>query len=384
MIDGGRQEPMQARSVGRAPRHGSNAAAVRRPRTWFVLLAVGGLLLGGACAAFAWTRAASARSGQPSCEKVFPPNLSPGPTIFVERDHGDLVGITSFGTWGTSECVLRTRLTFAVKRYASPGPGATVRGIVGSPAAVRVDSVLRPGSVVVVSWRWRNWCGPTGRFQLEASWGQSWLAWTRSVRAPACGSRSSSSTMASKPSGLRPCAPDAYRTTTSIGMPIEQRMIDTVAIDLRAHRAPCLLERERVSLAVQRRADGRWATVREIDGNPGQRTIGAVLAAGEPAPVYWAWTNWCHGDGDTWRTLAKVGNRQVAGAATRSQDGEYPPPDCSLSSGRPSTLTNSYGYVDGPDLGARPAPLLRVRAHGRAPEQPDQARRAVTPARRAT
>ncbi len=149
-------------------------------------------------------------------------------------------------------------------------------------------------------------------------------------------------------------------------MPIEQRMIDSIAIDLRAHQVPCVLEREKVSLAVQRRSDGRWATVRKIDGNPGQRTIGAVLAPGQPAQVFWAWINWCHGHGGVWRTLAKVGNRQVAGVATRSPDGVYPPPDCSLSSRRPSTLTNSYGYIDEPNPGSVPTPVRRLKADGSA------------------
>jgi hypothetical protein len=164
------------------------------------------------------------------------------------------------------------------------------------------------------------------------------------------------------PAGVRRCSPDAYRITTSLGMPIEQQMIDTIAIDLRAHRAPCVLERVNVSLAVQRHGQRRWATVPEIEGNPGRRVIGALIAPGQPAQVFWAWMNWCHGHGGIWRTLAEVGDQQVAGAATRSPDGEYPPPDCNRSSSRPSTLTNSYGHIDGPNLGLGPTPLRRLNA----------------------
>src|SRR5580658_10122667 len=101
-----------------------NTALMRRPATWSVLLAAGGLLLGGFCAAFAWPHAASARARLQACDKALL-NASPDPTIFVERVQGNVVGVTSFGTWGTSNCLLRTRLTFTVKRYAGREPGKT-------------------------------------------------------------------------------------------------------------------------------------------------------------------------------------------------------------------------------------------------------------------
>jgi hypothetical protein len=78
-------------------------------------------------------------------------------------------------------------------------------------------------------------------------------------------------------------------------------------------------------------------TIREIEGNPGHRKIGALLAAGEPAPVFWAWRNWCGGGGGRFRSFARVDERVAAGPV-------FTQPISCQDPNAPSTSRPSYGH----------------------------------------
>jgi hypothetical protein len=294
------------------------------------VLAVVALALGG------YWLAQPHRAAAGSSLSVCTMDNTPGPSISVVRVRGRVVGATSFGTWGTSRCLLRAQLTFAVKRFSADGQGTIVQGIEGNPAAAKVNLVLRPGRVVVASRQWRNWCGPPGRFQLQAFWGQPWFAVTGSIRPPVCSLRGLPSTLSAAGVRRQLCAPDAYRVVTSLGQGFMQRLIDYVRIDLRAHHSPCVLYGAAVTLAIQRQSGTRWRTLGQIEGNPGHRTMGALISPGRPASVFWAWMNWC-GGGGRFRPLAHFDGRRVTGPATAQ------PISCQDPS-RPSTLINSYGH----------------------------------------
>lgn len=303
-----------------------------RGRRWAgAVSAVGLLILGGYW--LSGPAASTARSTPPACAL----DNSPVPSTFIERAGGRLVGIASFGTWGTSPCLLRAQLTFRVERFKRDGQGKTVRAVEGNPAARVVDYVLKPGAVVVASWQWRNWCGPSGRFQLQALWGKPWFSATGSIAPPACSSRGQRSTLSPARVRLHECSPDGYTFAPGLGQGFMETLITGVAISLRPHQEPCALQQVRVAFAVQGQTGGRWVVLHQIENDPGYRMVGAVLATGEPAQLFWAWGNWCDKAVTRFRAWARVGNRVVTGRASSSS------PYC-FGHGAPSALMPSYGY----------------------------------------
>ena len=243
-------------------------------------------------------------------------------------------------TWGTSPCLLDARLTFAVKHFTQRvSPGGAIRTIRGNPAVVRVHTVLKPGAVFTAAWRWRNWCGKRGRFQLQPNFSQwPYLAEpSGAIKAPACTSRGTRSTLVRVPVRLRVCRAGDLRPRPGIGQGFMGSLIVGVSISLRAHRSACLLRNAKVDFALQRQVSGQWTTVQQINGNPGHRTIGALLApGGEPAQTLWVWRNWCGGSA-TFRALAHLNGSTAAGTSTGDA------PFCQ-DSASPSTLAPSFGH----------------------------------------
>jgi hypothetical protein len=116
-------------------------------------------------------------------------------------------------------------------------------------------------------------------------------------------------------------------------------LIDFVQIAPRPHRTPCLLKRFKVTFTIQGQSgSSHWATLRQIQGNPAKRTIGAMLTSAYGAvDVFWAWMNWC-GGGNHFRAVAVVNGRTVTGP-TWSQAATCADPKS------PSRLTPSYGHL---------------------------------------
>ncbi len=228
-------------------------------------LALGGCVILGPAAATGGTRACG-------------PDEVPSATTVAQVSSKVVTGLVAVGTWGTSPCRLHSRLTFSVKRFAyRVSPGGAVRRIRGNPAVATVDAVLKPGAVVVASWRWRNWCGRSGRFQLQASFKRwPYLAVpSHGLAPPRCASHQEPSTLVRAEVGVRRCSTRDYRVHPAVGGGFMQSLIYGVGIELRAHHAPCLLTHAKVTLALQQQVSGQWVTLRQIAGNPGHRTIGA-------------------------------------------------------------------------------------------------------------
>jgi hypothetical protein len=128
-----------------------------------------------------------------------------------------------------------------------------------------------------------------------------------------------------------------YRVRPGVGGGFMQSLIVGVGVELRTHRAPCLLTYAKVTFALQQQVNDRWVTLRQIEGNPGHRTIGALLARrSEPAQVFWAWRNWC-GGGGRFRSFARVDERTAAGRV-------FTQPISCQDPRVPSTLSPSYGH----------------------------------------
>jgi hypothetical protein len=268
------------------------------------------------------------------------PDTIPLPPTDARRVGGDVVGVTALGTWGTSACLLRDRLTFAVKRSTDRfSRGGVIRPVRGNPATKIVNVVLKPGSVLVYSWRWRNWCGSGGHFTLQARWsGLAYVASSQAVKPPICTSGRSRSTLSKKRPSISSCPTAAYQVTTGLGQPFRTRLIDFVQFTLRKRHLPCLLRHLRVNFAVQAQSNGNWLTLSQVQGNPGRRTVGTMLTQTYGAfDVFWAWFNWC-GVGNRFRASAQVGTRTVAGP-TSTQGATCQDPQA------PSTLTPSYGHL---------------------------------------
>ena len=277
----------------------------------------------------------AATNGIPACG----PDQVPSATTVAQVRRNVVTGLAVVATWGTSPCRLHARLTFTVKRFTQRvSPGGAVRTIHGNPALTRVDVVLKPGAVLAASWRWRNWCGRSGRFQLQANFSNwPYLAVpSHAVAPPRCTSPERPSTLVRVPVAVRPCPSGGDRLRPGVGGGFMQSLIVGVRIERRAHRAPCLLTHAKVTFALQRQMSGRWVTIREIDGNPGHRKIGALLAAGEPGTVFWAWRNWC-GGGGRFRSFARVDERIAAGPV-------FAQPISCQDPKAPSTLRPSYGH----------------------------------------
>ncbi len=130
---------------------------------------------------------------------------------------------------------------------------------------------------------------------------------------------------------------------TAVVKPIKDRLIDEVTISLRG-RTPCVLAHAPVSFAVQRETDAKWSTVKQVSGNPGHQTTGAVLAPGMPVNLLWVWINWCGDANEPFRALASIGRQVVAGRTSTSLPGSRLPPFC-VTPSRPSTLAPSYGFL---------------------------------------
>jgi hypothetical protein len=201
-----------------------------------------------------------------------------------------------------------------------------------------VKTVLEPGSVHVYSWRWRNWCGAGGKDVLQASWGGA-LVPSQAVKAPRCIAKRKASILRGVRPSIRSCAVADYRATTDLGQPFRTALINFVQIAPRPHGAPCLLKRVKITFTIQgQRGSGEWAGLRQIQGNPANRSIGALLTSTYGSVgVFWAWTNWC-GGGSHFRAVAVVNGRAVVGP-TWSQAATCEDPKL------PSTLTPSYGHL---------------------------------------
>jgi hypothetical protein len=279
--------------------------------------------------------AARAATLQACTEDTIPPAVTD-----TRRVGGDVVAVTALGTWGTAPCLLRDRLTFTVKHSKDrfSGRGA-IPGIRGNPATKIVKAVMRPGSVLVYSWHWRNWCSGGGHFTLQARWSDlAYIAPSQAVKPPTCTSRRSGSRLSKKRPSIKTCPAAAYKITTDLGQPFRTRLIDFVQITLRKRHLPCLLSHLRVDFALRGQDNGNWITLGQIQGNPAERTVGTMLTQTYGAfDVFWAWFNWC-GGGDRFRSFADVGARTVAGPSrTRGPTCQDPQ--------TASTLTPSYGHL---------------------------------------
>jgi hypothetical protein len=157
----------------------------------------------------------------------------------ARRDGKDVVAVTALGTWGTSSCLLRVRLRVALKPYRERlSPRGTIQRVEGNPAAKALRVVLRPGGLLVYSWRWRNWCGHKGRFVLQPAWGRYAFWPSLGVRPPTCRSKFERSTFAQVKGASRGCTAADYRVTTDLGQPFMTRLIDLVQFTLRPNRSP--------------------------------------------------------------------------------------------------------------------------------------------------
>jgi hypothetical protein len=237
--------------------------------------------------------------------------------------------------------VLDARLRFVVKRLTlRPSPGGAIKAIAGNPGVAHVHVVLKPGAVFAASWRWRNWCGRRGTFQLQPSFGSAWpylAVPTNAVRAPACTSASTRSTLTRVPVRVRRCAAGDLRLNTGIRGGFMQSLIAGTRITLSSRRRACLLVRAEVALAIQKRVGGSWTTLEQIAGNPARRALGALLAPkGEATEAFWAWRNWCGGSG-SFRTLMHANGDATPGPVFTDT------PVCADESS-PSTLTPSFGH----------------------------------------
>ena len=162
---------------------------------------------------------------------------------------------------------------------------------------------------------------------------------SQAVKAPRCIAKGTPSNLRRVRPSIRGCAVADYRATTDLGQPFRTALIDFVQIAPRPHRTPCLLKRVKITFTIQGKSgSGDWGSLRQIQGNPADRTIGAMLTSTYGAvDAFWAWLNWC-GGGSHFRAVAVVNGRTVAGP-TSSQGATCEDPKL------PSTLSPSYGHL---------------------------------------
>jgi len=285
------------------------------------------------------SRAAS--SSLPSCTGAF--GRFAGPAMDAQRSGADVIAITAIDTWGASRCQLRVKLTAVVHTPGSSFYRGVVRGI-RLPRPASINITLNPGDVVAREWKWSNWCGRGGRFELLAWWGPD-VAESAIVDAPACRSRSAPSTLKLVALRAHPCTSRDYRVRAGFNGGFESHLITGAAISLiRGHR-PCVL-RARVTFSLQQQHGTAWATLTQIDGNPGHQTTGALLMPGNPMQLFWAWFNWCGPATPQvrFRAAARIGDQTVAGQPSASTNTSRLPPQCEAPAS-PSTLTSSYGTL---------------------------------------
>jgi hypothetical protein len=170
----------------------------------------------------------------------------------TRREGRDVIAVTALGSWGTSSCLLRVRLTVAVKPYKKRfSPRGTIRSIRGNPAAKALAVVLRPGGLLFYSWRWRNWCGLGGSFAVQPAWGRYAFWPSQRVSPPICRSKAERSTFMQVKNATRRCTRADYRVTTDLGQPFRTRLIDLVQFTLGPNRGPRLLRHVRIKFTVQ-------------------------------------------------------------------------------------------------------------------------------------
>src|SRR6476659_11361983 len=93
------------------------------------VLGAAALGLAGGCIVFA-PSAATVGTKLAACDE----NQVPMSTTAALTSGTTVTGVVGAWTWGTSPCLLNTRLTFIVKRWAvRPSPGGAVRAISGNP-----------------------------------------------------------------------------------------------------------------------------------------------------------------------------------------------------------------------------------------------------------
>jgi hypothetical protein len=257
---------------------------------------------------------------------------------FSERKQGDDLGVAWFALQGPYTCRLRTRLGFVIQPWSNTEPNGrldrAIAGVTGNPAELTVDAVLRPGAVVVRSWRWANSCGKRGRFTFFARAGTTAIsAWSQDqLQAPGCSSRSAPSTLTTANVAVPICSRNEYRLRVISygGVPGGMNAIDALA-SLRGS-APCRFGAA-VTLALQHSSAEGWATVPRITGNPAHVTIGTVLFPSTELLEDWTWANWC-GQSGSFRVLMTTTDT----SATRAVGGTPTCQDASLA----STLAASY------------------------------------------
>lgn len=276
-----------------------------------------------------------------------------------------LIGIAAFSLRGTYPCHLSTRLRFAVQpaKDRASKPRGVLPGVVGNPAAIAVNAPLTAGRVVSRGWAWHNWCGAAGRhYTLFAVPNDpAHAAWTPNVSPPKCLVPRVPSTLTRVPPRLSLCSKRHYRVDVLPGEGYRERILGGTIILLRHSLLPCRL-RTRLTFAIQQQRAGSWQTLRQIQGNPSPPlTVGAVLARGQPAEYFWAWTNWCGSSGH-FRWLVHSGKRTSTHPVPQA-------PACQSRSS-PSTLTMFFNppYPTPPTcLGKLPQTALGGRAEAANP-----------------
>jgi len=86
-------------------------------------------------------------------------------------------------------CRLDTRLQLVIRR----ANGALATPIAGNPAGVQIRPRLDRGTVVALSWVWRNWCRAGVRFPITAQAGSARA--TVAAATPRCDDRTAASTL---------------------------------------------------------------------------------------------------------------------------------------------------------------------------------------------
>jgi hypothetical protein len=291
----------------------------------------------------AWRPLASSRRAQDVLRRA--PTHTPGACAdgdytlsdYAQIKHGQVEGVAWLALRGPHTCRLATRLMFVVQPAGTAAKPtlsltAAVAGLRGNPAAINVDAVLRPGDVVARSWRWANWCGKPGTFAFLARGGTTAnFGWSSPFDAPACTSRTARSTLTRANIRIPACIAADYRLGVNPGQPIVGQLLTIPGASLH-DSPPCQLDAA-VTFAVQQQTATGWQNVPGITNNPSHATIGAILSAGNPSGLPWAWGNWC-GKQKRFRWL-------ITNADQRATSRISIPPPCQASSS-PSTLTLFY------------------------------------------
>jgi hypothetical protein len=152
---------------------------------------------------------------------------------------------------------------------------------------------------------------------MQARWNHvPYTTPSQTVKAPSCVDSAQRSSLTTTRPTIAACSPSAYTIATDLGQPTMGRLLSFLEVSLRPHSRPCVLRQLHTSLSVQRQEGKKWATITQIAGNPGRRTVGTLLTHNYGAfSVLWAWTNWC-GSGSRFRTRSTVGTRTAISASS--------------------------------------------------------------------